>query len=204
MITLEVEQGSQEWFEARSGIPTASCFDKIVTSTGKASAQAKGYLMKLVAEHFTGTKTEIKQNEWMGRGVELEAEARAYYEFITSSEVSEVGLIYKDARNLVSCSPDGLLDDRGLEIKCPAAHTHVEYLLNNKLPTKYVLQVQGSMWVSGLAKWDFLSYHPDLPHLLVTVERDDELHEVIDEKIDEFINKMLNARNQISQLSEAA
>lgn len=194
MITLDVKQGSPEWFEARCGIPTASCFDKILTTTGKKSTQSKTYLNKLIAEHFLREKTQTEQNEWMTRGIELESEARDYYQIITDSNVDEVGLIYKDESKMVSCSPDGMLNDRGLEIKCPAPHTHVEYLLGNKLPTKYVLQVHGSMWVTGLDKWDFLSYHPDLPHLLITVERDDDLIGAINEHVNNFLSELTNGK----------
>jgi hypothetical protein len=28
------------------------------------------------------------------------------------------------------------------------------------------------MWITGAELWDFLSYHPDMPSLLITVERD--------------------------------
>ena len=202
MITLDVEQCSDEWLAARAGIPTASCFDKIITSTGKKSTQAKTYMMKLIAEHFTKEKTSVEQNDWMLRGIELEEEARDYYKLITDRDVSEVGLIYKDDDKLVSCSPDGLTGDRGLEIKCPAPHTHVSYLLDGKLPTSYVMQVQGSMWVSGLDKWDFLSYHPDFPHLLITVEKDDALHQAMDSFIGEFVKQMLESRAKIKSLME--
>ena len=30
MIILDVEQGSEDWFKARVGVPSASIFDKIV------------------------------------------------------------------------------------------------------------------------------------------------------------------------------
>ncbi len=198
MIILDVEQGSEEWFQARCGIPTASCFDKIITPTGKASTQHKAYCNKLVAEYFLKDKISIEQNEWMLRGTELEPEARAYYQIITDINIDEVGLIYKDDNKLISCSPDGIAKDRGLEIKCPAPHTHVEYLLNDRLPTKYIPQVQGSMWVTGLKKWDFLSYHPDLPPLLLTVEADDDFHIKLDDLMKPFVQNILINRSIIA------
>lgn len=204
MIILDVQQGTQEWLEARCGIPTASNFDKILTSTGKSSTQAKSYMNKLVAEYFTMEKTSVEQNEWMLRGIELEAEARKLYEFLSDVDVKEIGMAYKDDRKLISCSPDGLLTKKGLEIKCPAPHTHVEYLLNGKLPTKYLMQVQGSMWVTGLEQWDFMSYHPDLPHLLITVDKDEKLHSILDTEMSSFVEKMLDARHQINEMREAA
>jgi hypothetical protein len=145
MITLNVEQNSPEWFEARCGIPTASSFKEIFTSQGKPSASATNYMHKLLAEWLTGSKTEIKQTEWMERGSLMEDEARAWYEFQTGNAVMQVGLVYKDETKMIACSPDGLISyGNGLEIKCPAAHTHVKYLLANKLPSEYVPQVQGS------------------------------------------------------------
>jgi len=200
MIIVDVEQCSEAWFKARCGIPTASCFDKIITSTGKPSTQAKAYCNKLVAEYFMKDKISVDQNEWMSRGVELEPEARQAYEFLTDSEVSEVGLIYKDDDKLVSCSPDGLIGDRGLEIKCPAPHTHVEYLLAGKIPSKYVAQVQGSMWVTGLEQWDFMSYHPDMPPLIIKVDADKDFHNRLDLLMDKFINTMLDNRVKIKGL----
>ncbi len=200
MIILDVEQGSSEWFKARCGIPTASCFDKIITPGGKASSQHITYSNKLVAEYIMKESINIEQNEWMQRGTELEPEARNYYQFITDVDVKEVGLIYKNKDKLISCSPDGLADDRGLEIKCPAPHTHIEYLLNDKLPTKYIPQVQGSMWVTGLKQWDFLSYHPDLPPLLLTVDADEIFHNTLDELMEKFVECLLIKRNAIKDL----
>jgi len=204
MIILDVVQNSPEWFEARMGIPTASSFDKIITSTGKPSTQAKSYMNKLLAEWLTGESDSIKQNEWMERGHELEGQARSLYGFLNDCEPKQVGLIYKDDRKLVSCSPDSLLDDKGHEIKCPAPHTHVEYLLADKLPTKYKIQVQGSMYVTGLDKWVFQSFHPTMPSLILEVGRDEKLIKSIDEGLNNFIDEMLEKREQLKQLKDAA
>ncbi|MCP3672079.1 MAG: YqaJ viral recombinase family protein, partial [Gammaproteobacteria bacterium] len=114
MITLDVIQGSDAWFKARSGIPTASCFDKIITSSGKASTQHIAYSNKLVAEYAMQKSSDDFRGKWMERGTEVEPEAREYYQFITDNEVEEVGLIYKDENRLVSCSPDCLTKDKGL------------------------------------------------------------------------------------------
>ena len=55
MIRLDVEQGYAEWVAARLGIPTASCFDKIITpKTMKPSASADKYAWELIAERVLG------------------------------------------------------------------------------------------------------------------------------------------------------
>ena len=201
MIVIDdIEQGSDEWRKMRSSIPTSSCFDKIITSKGEPSKQSKAYLNTLVAEHIIGSKLDTFSNHHMDRGGEVEPQARAYYEFQTDTEVQTVGLVFKDESRMVACSPDGLMPDRGLEIKCPAAHTQVEYLIRGKLPAKYVAQVQGSMWITGLTKWDFLSFHPELPSLMLTVEADPEFHDKLDSLIGQFVERLIETRLIVEKL----
>lgn len=204
MIILDCEQGTDAWFQGRLGIPTASNFDKIITSTGKASTQAKSYMNKLLAEWLTGSSINQDSTEWMERGNLLEADARSLFEFTNECEVSQVGLIYKDDRKLVSCSPDGLIDDSGLEIKCPAPHTHVEYLLSGKLPSKYVAQVQGSMWVTERDSWNFMSYHPEMQPLSVKVNRDDKFIKTLEDYVNDFIDEMLTKRQKLDEARKVA
>ncbi|MFH2075439.1 MAG: lambda exonuclease family protein [Pseudomonadota bacterium] len=172
MIKIDVPQGSPEWFAARAGIPTSSCFDKIVTSKGEPSRQAKNYLYQLAGERITGAKMDTYQNAAMLRGIEMEAEARALFQMVMDIEVEEVGLCYADEQKRVACSPDGLLLDAGLEIKCPLIHTAVGYLLSGSLPTDYFQQIQGSMLVTGFNHYFFMSYYPGLPSLILDVQRD--------------------------------
>ena len=54
----------------------------------------------------------------------------------------------------------------------PLIQTHVEYLLNDKLPTTYFQQVQGQIYVCDLEWVDFISYFPGMKPLIVRVERD--------------------------------
>jgi putative phage-type endonuclease len=194
VIILNCEQCSPEWFQARVGIPSASKFDKLITPTGKASTQAETYRRELLAEWVTGEKTKLYQNEWMLRGIELEPEARDYYQFATGKEVQQIGLAYLDERKLVSCSPDGLLDDGGVEIKCPAPGTHVSYLLDNKIPTGYIPQVQGSMYICEREWWDFVSYCPGIEPMTIRVKRDEKWIAAFKPILDSFIDNMLEER----------
>lgn len=115
---------------------------------------------------------------WTKRGTEMEPIALADYERRTGYTVEPVGFILHDCGKF-GCSPDGLvsaktwsLPKRGLEIKCPEGKTHLRYLREGVLPNEYVCQVHASMAVTGLDRWDFFSFHPNLPPLLLTVERD--------------------------------
>ena len=80
MIALELQQQTPEWFAARCGVPSASNFDKIVTTKGEPSKQAQKYLWQLAGERVTGKQEESFTSGHMQRGIELEAEARQFYE----------------------------------------------------------------------------------------------------------------------------
>ncbi|MCK5610002.1 YqaJ viral recombinase family protein [Candidatus Pacearchaeota archaeon] len=192
MIILDVEQGSDEWFQARVGVPSASIFDKIVTSKGVLSTSKQKLIYKLAGERVIGAKEEGYTNGAMQRGIELEPEARSLFELITGKNVTEVGLCYHDERKDRSCSPDGLVETgmtlmEGLEIKCPELQTHVEYLIGNKLPTKYFQQVQGSLYVTGFDRWHFMSYYPGMKPLHVIVERDEIWIAKLSKALDDFV-----------------
>ena len=192
MIIEDFEQGSPEWFEARVGIPSASVFDKLITSKGALSTSRQKLLYKLAGERVLGEKEDGYTNGAMQRGIDLEPEARALFELTTGLKVKEVGLCYYDKRKDRSCSPDGLVETgmtlmEGLEIKCPELATHVEYLIGDKLPTKYFQQVQGSMYISGLEKWYFMSYYPGMKPFHIVVERDEIWIAKLSKALDDFV-----------------
>jgi hypothetical protein len=198
MIILDVEQGSEAWFEARLGIPTASSFDKILTSTFKPSSQANAYMGQLLAEYMTGKKADSFSGEWMERGHKLEPKARTMYEAMEGVKVDEVGVVYRDIAKDRSCSPDGLIGmAKGLEIKCPKLENHIGYTLDNELPAKYAAQVHGSMYITGLDSWDFMSYHPEFRPLLITVKRDEKIDKLIGSGIDIFCDKLTEEKEKI-------
>lgn len=202
MIVEYFEQGSPQWFSARAGIPTASCFDQIITTKGEPSKQAQKYLYKLAGEAITGQPEESHTNAAMERGKVLEAEARALYEFHTGNAVEQVGIVYSDERKLWSCCPDGMMENKGLEIKCPSMATHVSYLLGKKLPTDYFQQVHGSMFVTGFGQWDFLSYYPGLPQLLITVERDEGWCKKFEDQLVSFCNRLKEVKKEIMEMAQ--
>lgn len=174
MKILEMEQGTQEWLEARLGCPSGSGFSKIITSGGQPSSSAETYINQLIAELVTGETTYVHVTEAMQRGTELEEFARMNYELETDREVTQVGFCMHDTLRC-GVSPDGLIgDDGGLEIKCPTPSTHVKYLRKGTLPSEYKAQVQGCLWITEREWWDFMSYHPQMPNLLIRVHRDDE------------------------------
>ena len=184
MILLDCKQGSDEWLDARKAIPTSSCFSKIITSSGRLSAQWFGYMNKLLAEYIDPNCTNKRfKSKAMVSGNELEPYSRKLYEQITGFKVKEVGGIFFDERKEMMCSPDGLIMGRskGWEVKNPDLDTHIGYVRKGILPTIYAIQVQTGLAFSNFDTWDFMSCHKKYKPLIITVERDEPLIKKIKE-----------------------
>nr|DAE07332.1 MAG TPA: Exonuclease [Phage sp. ct17O1] len=194
LITLDCEQGSEEWLAARLGIPTATGFENIVTATGKKSASYIKYMAELIEESILGGGDTFKSG-FMEHGNQLEPQARAAYEFLTGNDVIQVGGVYLNEDREVMVSPDGLIPSlkKGLEIKCPKMSTHIRYLLEGGVPAEYVIQVQANLWVTGYETWDFVSYCPEYQKqtlYLFTAARDEKLMKAFDEHIPQFVKTL--------------
>ena len=175
-IIRDIPQGSEEWIQLKLGVATASNFNKIITAGGKESATLEKYALQLATESTLFSAEPNFKNEIMARGNELEAEARQVYQEETFNIVEEITMFKSDCGNF-GYSPDGLVANDGLiEIKCPLATTHFQYILEDKVPSDYWQQLQGGLWVSGRNWIDFVSYHPNFKEkklFIKRVERDD-------------------------------
>lgn len=171
---LDCPQGSDAWFEARLGLPTASEFKTLigVKKDAKEKVTRQTYMRKLAGEIITGRPAESYTNVHMERGHEQEDEARQLYAFMTDAEPQRVGFIRSGQKG---CSPDSLIGDKGgLEIKTALPHIQIERLEKNELPPEHRAQVQGSLWIAERDWWDFVSYCPGLPLFVTRVHRDDD------------------------------
>lgn len=180
-----VEQGTKEWLELRQQFFTASNLGKWIAGTSRPAEDAKAQRNAIFAKLGEMSMDEEPQPEtWaMKRGKRLEPDARAAY-VAKGWRVKEVGFIAHDS-DAFGCSPDGLIythDDQllhGLELKCPVARTHLKWLFDDVLPDEHVIQVHASMAVTGLDRWDFFAWHPELPPLHKIVQRDDYTEKVL-------------------------
>lgn len=197
MIVLNVEQGSPEWVAARLGIPTASQFHRVLTPrTLKLSASAEGYAHELLAEEMLGRPLDDHETPFMTRGSQMERDAVQFYEFARGVETESVGFVMRDDRS-VGCSPDRLVGaDGGLEIKCLAAANHVGAMLNAD-PERAKCQIQGALWLTERRWWDRLSYNPELPPVIVRLERDEWFIEKLATAVNEFIEYLAACRRKL-------
>jgi len=187
----DIEQGTQEWFKARLGKPTTSCFGKLVTPTGKRSGQLEGYADRLVNELITGELQSSQSPTFaMERGIEMEAQAADMYANINGCEFQNGGFITNDDGNCGASIDRLVMKDSkvigGLEIKCPLFETQEQYLEDYVFPKKYKPQVQGQLLVCELEWVDFFAFHPETLSLQVRVERDEEYIQLLRDAIEEI------------------
>jgi len=188
MEIIDCIQGSDEWFEARLGYVTASNFAKVISKgTGRGL-----YMRKLAAERLTGQREESYKNAVMENGNIVEAEARNYYETAYDCQIEQVGFVKRDER--IGGSPDGLVGTDGMiEIKCPLSSTHVANILSGKMPTEYIPQVQGLLWVTERQWCDFVSYDPKVlsrPIFIVRIERDKDYIIKLSAQVSVFVKEL--------------
>ena len=197
---IDCEQGTEQWLQARLGLPTASRFHEVLAK-GEGKTRAK-YIRELAAEVARGwPEPDTYSNAHMDRGREQEVRARALYVMSYAKEpVTQVGFL-RNGR--AGASPDSLVGATGgLEIKSALGHIQVERLNRGACPPEHVAQVQGNIWVSEREWWDFMSFSPDLPPLIVRVQRDDaycaQLAKAIDafnEELDSLVNSIRTYQN---------
>jgi putative phage-type endonuclease len=189
-----IQQGSPEWFQQRYGNASASRIADIIAKTKSGpSASRENYLTQLVLERF-GIFEDSFASEAMNHGTECEPFARAEYELKNRVFVEEVGYILHPTIAKSGASPDGVVGDGLIEIKCPITKTHFEYLLADKVPSKYKPQMAWQMACTG-AKWcDFVSYDNRAPEGLhyfqIRYMRDNEYISELESEVTKFLNEV--------------
>ena len=169
-----MDQRTDEWFAARLGKVTASRVADVIakTKTGP-SASRENYATQLVLERLTNKQAESYTNSAMQWGTETEPMARQAYELKRGLFVNETGFVDHPTIEMCGASPDGLVGADGLiEIKCPNSATHMETILNQKVPAKYIPQMMWQMACTGRNWCDFVSFDPRFPeNLQIFIER---------------------------------
>jgi len=193
---LNMQQRSAEWFTARLGRVTASRVADVIARTKNGpSASRSSYMAELICERLTGAQAERFTNAAMQWGTDVEPAARDAYAFLHDADVTEIGFVPHPSIEDSGASPDGLVGDDGLvEIKCPATATHLDYLLTQAVPAKYVTQMQWQMACTGRAWCDFASFDPRLPANLQLwvkrVSRDEEMIARLEADVHAFLAEL--------------
>lgn len=184
----DLEQGSEEWLKARAGIPTASNFSKILTNGLKSSKSKRDYMLSVVFEKIAKAKDSADnyKSSLMQRGNDLEEEAKISYGITNDVLVKDVGIVLRDDGE-VGASPDGLVGDDGIiEIKCVLGSTLLSELETSTF-SKYLLQIQGNLWITERKWCDLIIYHPQVKLFTVRIFRDEEKIKAIESHVNRFI-----------------
>lgn len=210
MSATKVIQGSVEWMESRLGRVTASRLVDVLAKvkSGEAAARAN-YRAELVAERLTGKQQESFTNAAMKWGTECEPIARAAYEAEYGLLVTEVAMIQHPRIPMAGASPDGLVSTDGLiEIKCPETKSHIETILSNEAPSKYVPQMQWQLACTGRAWCDFASFDPRMPQemqlFVRRVLRDDDLIRTYEDEVVQFLSEVESTIEKLKAWKKAA
>ena len=175
-VYKDLEQRSDEWYELRRGIVTASTVGQLITaSTIKPASNtaSRALTLSLLTERITGIVEPTYQSPDMYRGVVCEPIARDLYSE-RYAPVDQCGFMVRDDWGWrIGYSPDGLVGDDGLiEIKCPQPKEHVRTILADAVPAQYMAQCQAALLVSGREWLDFVSFSGGLPLYVKRVEPD--------------------------------
>lgn len=166
MIVLELEQGTEEWHQARVGVITASCAKdatETLKKTGEPSDKAIRYAAQVAMERVAGVPCDDTfVNFAMRRGSELEPRAREAYEIETGQAVYQSGIVLTDDRRF-GYSTDGFVGlDGCVEIKCPLSPLVVIRMWQTGDLSDYIHQIQMGLWLTGRRWCDFIMFDPRL------------------------------------------
>ena len=211
-MTSDLEQGTQEWRDARVAHVTASRICDVLAKPRKGQRESttrRNYIAQVACEILTGKSAEREFQSWdTKRGIELEPLARAEYEIRQNVTVRKVGFIEHPRIARLGCSPDGLVGDEGLvQFKCPIPAIHFDYIecaKRGQVPPEYVPQVQCELACHPSRKWsDFVSYNDQMPdHLQLVVIRSERDEAFIAEMEREVLAFLAEVEAQIDKLPQ--
>ena len=205
-MTEQIEQRSDAWFLARLGKVTASRVADVIAKTKSGySTSRDNYMAQLVCERLTGKQGESFTNSAMQWGTETEPLARSAYEASTDIMVEELGFVLHPKIEMAGASPDGLVGLFGmLEIKCPNTATHIEALLTETVPIKYITQMQWQMACAQRQWCDYVSFDPrirqDLQLFVKRVEFDASYVAMLEEEVIQFLKELDIKVNKLNNL----
>jgi putative phage-type endonuclease len=205
-MPMDIVQGSAEWLQARCGLVTASRVADVIAKTKSGySASRSTYMGELIAERLTGVPAQGFTNAAMAWGTATEPQARDAYRAQSFDTLTEIGFVLHPTITMSGASPDGLVGADGLiEIKAPQTSTHIETLLGQKIPEKYVTQMLWQLACTDREWCDFVSFDPRLPPemrmFVKRLERDNARITQLEAEVIEFIAELEEKLGKLTSL----
>lgn len=204
--------GSQEWREQRIGFATASRFREVISEprstkdkeAGKLSQSSLSYMYEVIGEIITGEPADSVSTPATRWGNLHEPHALQEYAEIRCVEVQRPYFVEHPQHRYVGCTVDSFIaDDGNVEVKCPfSTKNHIRTVVERRIPSDYIPQVQGQLWVTGRQWCDFVSYDPRISDqrwrtVIVRVDRDEKMIAKIARGIERFSKSLLDALNAL-------
>ena len=217
-----IKHRTKEWFEARIGKFTASCFGKLMAKpadrTATWSKSALNCVEKAVSQQYYNRYYERPDNNATRWGFRNESLAIEEFVRITNFRYKETGFVLHPTIQDIGATPDAqIIEDESsddfviAQIKCPYnTDNHLKYaskIFDNKTLKKskseYYWQMQGEIWITGAKHNYFVSFDPRLQGAkrlhYAKIERDNDAIRMLKQRIYDVIelkNKFLNEIEQ--------
>jgi len=186
-IITDVLQGSIEWHKLREKRLTASHGQAIAAN----GAGLNTYVNSLMQKYYSTSEQEDYKSKAMARGNELEDSAIFAYEAESGLDVERIGFVIHN--EFSGCSPDGFAEIDGLiEVKCLEDKAYFQFLLDGKIDTKYLWQMQMQMLICKKAWCAYTVYNPNFKASLVVKVVDAD-----NAKFDKLLEGMAKGRERI-------
>lgn len=208
-IIHDVEQGSDMWHQARTGVLTASEFKLILTPKLKLADNEKTrqHVYEIAAQIINNYTEPSYIGDAMLRGYADEIKARDAYSD-NYDPVEEVGFITRKVNgNVLGYSPDGIgvLGNFGIECKSRIQKYQIQTITDDTVPDEHIIQVQAGIYIAGLDYIDYCSYSGGMPMWVIRsepradyqdaiAESADKFYEQVRGKIEEYGNKLASAK----------
>lgn len=197
----DIVQGSDEWFQLRCGILTASEMKNVINKNFEAVKPTKReieegkeitHLYEMLAQRITRHVEPSYVNDDMLRGSEDEDWALIEYNN-HYAPVQRMGFITNDKWGFtLGFSPDGLVGDDGfVECKSRKQKYQVKTILEyGTVPEEYIIQIHTGMMVSERKWCDFISYSNGMLMPVMRVHEDKEAQKAIAEVAADFEGRL--------------
>jgi hypothetical protein len=207
-------QRTPEWYEARMGKFTASCFHEVLSKPADKHARWSKTALKCIEraalQIHMGQYVFRPDNEATRWGMDQESAAIREFTLKTGLQTIDSGFLIHPQIQDVGATPDAIVlcpDGQRvpLQVKCHFnRYSHPDYLKRlwsgedlKKMKSHYYCQVQGEIWVTQSHYGYFASYDPRMPEDCrihsVKVNRD----ELFIEKLEQKVRMAIHERNEI-------
>lgn len=194
MTSLQRGDHFGQWMNDRCGCLTGSRMSAAMAylksskdGERKDKAERKALKTEILAERLTGDIVTKYTTAAMNWGTEQELFAKSAYELETGRLITEVGFIRHKTIEFLGASPDGLVDEGLIEIKCPTTSNHLNTILEGVVPIQHYPQMTLQCLVTGREWCDFVSFDPR-----------------VDERFRLFVRRFYPTKEQLAEVEAEA